>query len=43
MDDNLSNRGGYNMKTGYRNFTFIICWIAGAFAGMDANLFSDYL
>lgn len=27
----------------YNRFVFIICWIAGAFAGMDANLFSAVL
>lgn len=31
------------MITNYHKFVFIICWIAGAFAGMDANLFSAVL
>ena len=31
------------MNTRYPYFAFITCWLAGAFAGMDANLFSAML
>jgi MFS family permease len=43
MDPLISGRKGKNMNTRYHYFVFITCWVAGAFAGMDANLFSAML